>query len=140
MNITKMTTVQQMTIPQIFSGKDVLIRSQTGSGKTLAYAIPIVECLHKIRPKLTRSSGLSTLVVVPTRELALQTYECFLKLRKVSIGTSLFFKIEVYFCVCLKMSVYFVCSIITAIYMDCARLFSRRRKKKGRKSKAEERL
>ncbi|KAL2717004.1 putative ATP-dependent RNA helicase DDX31 [Vespula squamosa] len=82
MNITKMTTVQQMTIPQIFSGKDVLIRSQTGSGKTLAYAIPIVECLHKIRPKLTRSSGLSALVVVPTRELALQTYECFLKLRK----------------------------------------------------------
>ncbi|KAF7408156.1 hypothetical protein HZH66_002693 [Vespula vulgaris] len=82
MNITKMTTVQQMTIPQIFSGKDVLIRSQTGSGKTLAYAIPIVECLHKIRPKLTRSSGLGALVVVPTRELALQTYECFLKLRK----------------------------------------------------------
>ncbi|KAK2588088.1 hypothetical protein KPH14_004150 [Odynerus spinipes] len=82
MNITKMTTVQQKAIPQIFSGKDVLIRSQTGSGKTLTYAIPIVECLHKIRPKLTRSSGLSALVVVPTRELALQTYECFLKLRK----------------------------------------------------------
>ncbi|XP_015176511.1 PREDICTED: probable ATP-dependent RNA helicase DDX31 [Polistes dominula] len=82
MNITKMTTVQQMAIPQIFSGKDVLIRSQTGSGKTLAYAIPIIECLHKIRPKLTRSSGLSALIVVPTRELALQTYECFLKLRK----------------------------------------------------------
>ncbi|XP_046818034.1 probable ATP-dependent RNA helicase DDX31 isoform X1 [Vespa crabro] len=82
MNITKMTTVQQMTIPEIFSGRDVLIRSQTGSGKTLAYAIPIVECLHKIRPKLTRSSGLSALVVVPTRELAFQTYECFLKLRK----------------------------------------------------------
>ncbi|KAI4477331.1 hypothetical protein M0804_012921 [Polistes exclamans] len=82
MNITKMTTVQQMAIPQIFSGKDVLIRSQTGSGKTLAYAIPIIECLHKIRPKLTRSSGLNALVVVPTRELALQTYECFLKLRK----------------------------------------------------------
>ncbi|KAI4503859.1 hypothetical protein M0802_001262 [Mischocyttarus mexicanus] len=82
MNITKMTTVQQMAIPQIFSGKDVLIRSQTGSGKTLAYAIPIIESLHKIRPKLTRSSGLNALIVVPTRELALQTYECFLKLRK----------------------------------------------------------
>lgn len=82
MNITKMTTVQQKAIPQIFSGKDILIRSQTGSGKTLTYAIPIVECLHKIRPKLTRSSGLNALIVVPTRELALQTYECFLKLRK----------------------------------------------------------
>ncbi|CAK9812681.1 Probable ATP-dependent RNA helicase CG8611 [Anthophora quadrimaculata] len=82
MNITKMTTVQQKAIPQIFSGKDILIRSQTGSGKTLAYALPIVECLHKIRPKLNRNSGLNALIVVPTRELALQTYECFLKLIK----------------------------------------------------------
>ncbi|CAL7947798.1 unnamed protein product [Xylocopa violacea] len=82
MGINKMTIVQQKAIPQILSGKDVLIRSQTGSGKTLAYALPIVECLHKIRPKLSRSSGLRALVVVPTRELALQTYECFLKLIK----------------------------------------------------------
>ncbi|XP_011256836.2 probable ATP-dependent RNA helicase CG8611 [Camponotus floridanus] len=82
MHITKMTTVQQKAIPEIFSGKDVLIRSQTGSGKTLAYALPIVELLHKIRPKLNRNSGLSALIVVPTRELALQTYECFIKLVK----------------------------------------------------------
>lgn len=84
MKITDLTTVQQMAIPEIMSGKDVLVRSQTGSGKTLAYAIPIIESLHKIRPKLTRDSGLKVLVVVPTRELALQTYECFLKLVKVS--------------------------------------------------------
>lgn len=82
MHITKMTTVQQKAIPEIFSARDVLIRSQTGSGKTLAYALPIVELLHKIRPKLSRNSGLSALVVVPTRELALQTYECFIKLVK----------------------------------------------------------
>ncbi|KAG5322246.1 Y8611 helicase, partial [Pseudoatta argentina] len=82
MAITKMTTVQQKAIPQIFSNKDVLIRSQTGSGKTLAYALPIVELLHKIRPELNRNSGLLALVVVPTRELALQTYECFIKLIK----------------------------------------------------------
>lgn len=84
MCITKMTTVQQLAIPQIFSGKDILIRSQTGSGKTLAYALPIIESLHKIRPKLHRNSGLSALIVVPTRELVLQTYECFVKLVKVS--------------------------------------------------------
>lgn len=84
MNITKMTTVQQKAIPHIFSAKDILIRSQTGSGKTLAYALPIVEMLHKIEPKLSRNSGLSALVIVPTRELALQTYECFQKLIKVS--------------------------------------------------------
>ncbi|XP_012214614.2 ATP-dependent DNA helicase DDX31 [Linepithema humile] len=82
MHITNMTTVQQKAIPQIFSARDVLIRSQTGSGKTLAYALPIVELLHKIKPKLSRNSGLSALVVVPTRELALQTYECFIKLIK----------------------------------------------------------
>ncbi|EFN87010.1 Probable ATP-dependent RNA helicase DDX31 [Harpegnathos saltator] len=82
MNITKMTTVQQKAIPQIFSAKDILVRSQTGSGKTLAYAIPIVELLHKIRPKLNRNSGLLALIVVPTRELTLQTYECFIKLVK----------------------------------------------------------
>ncbi|KYM98271.1 PREDICTED: probable ATP-dependent RNA helicase DDX31 [Cyphomyrmex costatus] len=82
MCITKMTTVQQKAIPQIFLNKDVLIRSQTGSGKTLAYALPIVELLHKIRPELNRNSGLLALVVVPTRELALQTYECFIKLVK----------------------------------------------------------
>ncbi|XP_011637904.1 probable ATP-dependent RNA helicase DDX31 [Pogonomyrmex barbatus] len=82
MGITKITTVQQKAIPQIFLAKDVLIRSQTGSGKTLAYALPIVELLHKIRPKLNRSNGLSALVVVPTRELVLQTYECFVKLTK----------------------------------------------------------
>ncbi|XP_053987364.1 probable ATP-dependent RNA helicase CG8611 [Hylaeus volcanicus] len=82
MQITKMTIVQQKAIPWILSGKDILIRSQTGSGKTLAYALPIIEFLHKIRPKLNRNSGLKALVVVPTRELALQTYECFLKLIK----------------------------------------------------------
>ncbi|XP_070155084.1 ATP-dependent DNA helicase DDX31 isoform X2 [Polyergus mexicanus] len=82
MHITKMTTVQQKAIPEIFSARDVLIRSQTGSGKTLAYALPIVELLHKIKPKLNRNSGLLALVVVPTRELALQTYECFIKLVK----------------------------------------------------------
>lgn len=79
-----MTMVQRKAIPQILSSRDILIRSQTGSGKTLAYALPIVELLHKIRPKLSRNSGLSALVVVPTRELALQTYECFVKLVKVS--------------------------------------------------------
>ncbi|XP_043469851.1 probable ATP-dependent RNA helicase CG8611 [Leptopilina heterotoma] len=82
MQITKMTTVQQKGIPVILSGKDVLIRSQTGSGKTLTYSLPIIELLQKITPKITRNSGLKALVVVPTRELALQTYECFLKLVK----------------------------------------------------------
>ncbi|CAG5095429.1 Similar to RH17: DEAD-box ATP-dependent RNA helicase 17 (Arabidopsis thaliana) [Cotesia congregata] len=80
MEIFHATIVQQKSIPKILSGKDILVRSQTGSGKTLAYALPIVESLQKIRPKLSRNDGLKALVVVPTRELALQTYECFIKL------------------------------------------------------------
>uniref|UniRef100_A0A069DZH0 ATP-dependent RNA helicase n=1 Tax=Panstrongylus megistus TaxID=65343 RepID=A0A069DZH0_9HEMI len=79
-NIKTMTVVQQLTIPVLFSRKDALIRSQTGSGKTLAYAVPILNFLQDVRPKISRSDGVKALVVLPTRELALQTYECFQKL------------------------------------------------------------
>lgn len=80
--ITRVTAIQDKTIAELQSGKDALVRSQTGSGKTLAYAIPIVESLHRIRPKLTRKDGIKALIVLPTRELALQTYECLVKLIK----------------------------------------------------------
>lgn len=83
LNITTVTTVQKKAIPEIMTGRDVLIRSQTGSGKTLTYALPIIQSLQEIRPKITRSTGLIALIIVPTRELALQSYECFLKLVKV---------------------------------------------------------
>lgn len=117
MHITKMTIVQQKAIPQIFSGKDILVRSQTGSGKTLAYALPIVECLHKIRPKLSRNSGLKALIVVPTRELALQTYECFLKLIKVSAALLIIYRSLEY------ISIHFIMCL--AIYVDRTRISSR---------------
>lgn len=58
-------------------------RSQTGSGKTLAYALPVIEGLQAIRPKINRHDGIRAIVVVPTRELAVQTYELFVKLVKV---------------------------------------------------------
>lgn len=80
--ITKMTVVQKKTIPVLISGQDGLVRSQTGSGKTLAYALPIMHCLAGIKPQLTRKDGVKALVVLPTRELALQTYECFTKLMR----------------------------------------------------------
>ncbi|XKL67510.1 hypothetical protein PGB90_003001 [Kerria lacca] len=82
LHITQVTKVQELTIPVIQEGKDVLVRSQTGSGKTIAYAIPIIEGLHKIRPKLNRKDGLKVVIVLPTRELAIQTYEWFVKLLK----------------------------------------------------------
>lgn len=51
------------------------IRSQTGSGKTLAYAVPIIDALQGINPRIQRNNGVQAIIVVPTRELALQTHE-----------------------------------------------------------------
>jgi ATP-dependent RNA helicase DDX31/DBP7 len=84
LHLQKLTTVQHKALPVVLSGKDALIRSQTGSGKTLVYALPIVEALQAVRPKISRADGVQAIVVVPTRELALQTYEWFIKLVKVS--------------------------------------------------------
>lgn len=82
LNFHKLTHVQQKAIPSALEGKDLLIRSATGSGKTLCYSLAIVEKLQKITPKLTRSQGIHALVIVPTRELCVQTYEVFQKLVK----------------------------------------------------------
>ncbi|XP_025205540.1 probable ATP-dependent RNA helicase DDX31 [Melanaphis sacchari] len=82
LGVTKLTTVQSQTIPILQSGKDAMVQSETGSGKTFAYAVPLIESLHKIRPKLSRTDGLRALIILPTRELALQTYENFVKLLK----------------------------------------------------------
>lgn len=79
-NFHQLTTVQDKSIPVILSGKDVLVRSQTGSGKTLAYAVPIIDALQGHTPKLKRADGVQAIIVVPTRELALQTHELFSKI------------------------------------------------------------
>jgi ATP-dependent RNA helicase DDX31/DBP7 len=82
LNFHKLTHVQQKSIPPALESKDLLIRSATGSGKTLTYALPIVERLQRIQPKIHRSHGIHALVIVPTRELCIQTYELFVKLVK----------------------------------------------------------
>lgn len=89
MNMTTMTLVQEKSIPILLTGRDALIRSQTGSGKTLAFALPLLHKLQEIRPKVNRSDGVLALIVVPTRELALQTYELFNKLVKVRLSSIL---------------------------------------------------
>lgn len=60
------TPVQAQAIPILRSGKDLLAQAQTGTGKTAAFAIPIIE---KVDPALKQPQAL---VIVPTRELALQ--------------------------------------------------------------------
>jgi ATP-dependent RNA helicase RhlE len=61
------TPVQAAAIPQALQGQDVIATAQTGTGKTLAFLIPVME-------KLSAQSapGISALVLVPTRELAMQ--------------------------------------------------------------------
>ncbi|MGH2528159.1 MAG: DEAD/DEAH box helicase [Actinomycetota bacterium] len=63
--------IQSLVLPDALAGHDVLAKSQTGSGKTLAFAIPIVE---RVDPA---GLGPSALVLVPTRELAVQVAEEF---------------------------------------------------------------
>ncbi len=70
--ITTATPIQQEIIPAIFEGRDVLAQSETGSGKTLSFAIPVIE-------RTNRRDGLTTLVVVPTRELCVQITGEFIK-------------------------------------------------------------
>ncbi len=60
------TEVQEKAIPVVLSGKDLIAQAQTGTGKTAAFGIPIVE---KVNPKARK---IQALVLVPTRELAIQ--------------------------------------------------------------------
>jgi ATP-dependent RNA helicase RhlE len=69
---TTPTPVQEQAIPHALEGKDVLATAQTGTGKTLAFLIPIMEQLLK-----TKSRHVEALVLVPTRELAMQVAEQF---------------------------------------------------------------
>ncbi|XP_058549697.1 probable ATP-dependent RNA helicase DDX31 isoform X2 [Neofelis nebulosa] len=82
LNMTSMTSVQKQSIPVLLEGRDALVRSQTGSGKTLAYCIPVVQSLQAMKSKIQRSDGPYALVLVPTRELALQSFNTVQKLLK----------------------------------------------------------
>jgi len=68
------TAIQQRAIPHILKGEDVLGCAQTGTGKTAAFAIPILQRLSAATP-LKRS--IRTLILTPTRELAIQIEDSF---------------------------------------------------------------
>jgi ATP-dependent RNA helicase RhlE len=78
---TRPTDIQFKAIPPILNGDDVLAIAQTGTGKTAAFVIPV---LHKLQATadLVRPAGIRCLVMVPTRELALQITEVFVHLAK----------------------------------------------------------
>ncbi len=71
-NITIPTQIQREILPTIIEGRDVIAQSETGSGKTLGFALPLIE-------KINRDDGIAALILVPTRELAVQISEEFIK-------------------------------------------------------------
>jgi ATP-dependent RNA helicase RhlE len=70
------TPVQVQALPPALEGKDVLATAQTGTGKTLAFLIPIIEMLLR-----EPASQVNALVLLPTRELAMQVHEQYEALR-----------------------------------------------------------
>lgn len=70
------TPIQEQAIPIIFQRKDLLACAQTGTGKTAAFAIPILQMLTYSKEK-TAQKRIRTLVLTPTRELAIQIKENF---------------------------------------------------------------
>ena len=69
---TTMTPVQEQAIPPALDGRDLIATAQTGTGKTLAFVLPLLETLLKNKAK-----GIQSIVLSPTRELAIQIHTVF---------------------------------------------------------------
>ena len=76
-NYTQPTEIQAKSIPLILNGDDVLGSAQTGTGKTAAFAIPIIQHLKNGEENQQKNRKISSLIVTPTRELAIQIEENF---------------------------------------------------------------
>lgn len=75
------TDIQFKAIPSILKGDDVLAIAQTGTGKTAAFAIPVLHLLQQ-RDRRNKNGTVSCLVMVPTRELAIQIADVFKQIGK----------------------------------------------------------
>ncbi len=67
MGFEKATAIQKLAIPEIIKGRDIIGCAQTGTGKTAAFLLPVLDKLTK-----QKIPAVNTLIVVPTRELAIQ--------------------------------------------------------------------
>jgi len=63
------TPVQKQVIPAIIEGKDIIASAQTGTGKTAAFLLPLI---HKLVTSPHDTSNINAIIIVPTRELAIQ--------------------------------------------------------------------
>ncbi|MDV3167209.1 MAG: DEAD/DEAH box helicase [Vigna little leaf phytoplasma] len=76
LNFANPTPIQALVIPEMIAGHDIIAQSQTGTGKTFAFSIPIISKIdHK-------KSQIQSLILCPTRELALQVFNEIKKLLK----------------------------------------------------------
>ena len=70
MGFEKPTPIQQQAIPIIMADKDIIACAQTGTGKTAAFLLPVINKIIQ-----TKTQSIDTLIIVPTRELAIQIDE-----------------------------------------------------------------
>ena len=80
MGFEKLSPIQEQAIPFLLEGEDIIGQAQTGTGKTAAFGIPVIQ---KIDPQLRK---LQTVILCPTRELAIQAAEELRKLAKYMHG------------------------------------------------------
>lgn len=69
------TPIQQQSIPAILAGRDILGCAQTGTGKTAAFSIPTIQLLNENIQPLNQKAIIKSLILTPTRELAIQIGE-----------------------------------------------------------------
>nr|XP_037867357.1 probable ATP-dependent RNA helicase pitchoune isoform X3 [Bombyx mori] len=72
MGFKRMTEIQAEVLPSALDGNDIVATAKTGSGKTLAFLIPVIEVVAKNIEKAMH--GTFSIIIAPTRELAIQTY------------------------------------------------------------------
>ncbi|MEO5823540.1 MAG: DEAD/DEAH box helicase [Vicinamibacteraceae bacterium] len=81
------TPVQRESIPLLLEGRDILSQAGTGTGKTAAFALPMLQRIADSRPARRKPGEVSGVVLVPTRELAMQVAEAVHKYGK-TLGAS----------------------------------------------------
>lgn len=74
---TQPTPIQSQAIPVVLARRDLLGCAQTGTGKTAAFAVPILQLLHQDELFKKAPAGIKSLILTPTRELAIQIGESF---------------------------------------------------------------
>ncbi|NIK78021.1 ATP-dependent RNA helicase RhlE [Paenibacillus castaneae] len=90
-NYTAPTPIQEQAIPAVLAGRDLFGCAQTGTGKTAAFAVPIVQLLSEQQSSPQKVRRIRSLILTPTRELALQisdniqAYSQFTQLRSLAI-------------------------------------------------------